>query len=344
MTFQCPKEFPHALRFVRAKRESYLVAVPFRVLNEWFGGIVSHEKKKITVGRDQEEARAYGQRGLNVKRAQAIAEYVKKNREDYFLPPVVVSFDGSSEFKPHGTKGALRPTGTLSLGSEEEPANAHPIDGQHRISGCVLAYRADTSLAEECLPVMLVCSRGKAQDRQAFADINSTSCKVSLGSNVLFNGRDERAVWVQNLEESGLAPLVDFKNPTPKNGKLFCVAGLYAVAKECKDEFTFQTFVKTYNAILTTHGKDCFGRPSSVVKDGVFTSIVIQTAMARVMNASELMPETMWKIYEAYYWTRDEWEGICVFNGALSKSSKLVNDTAHAMQRVISSLKNEAAS
>lgn len=50
---------------------------------------------------------------------------------------------------------------------------------------------------------------------------------------------------------------------------------------------------------------------------------------------SGAIAETIEQIFYKCDWRRETWEGICVFNGALSKSAKLVNDTAQAIKRAL---------
>lgn len=305
------------LRFVQAKRERYVCAIPFGDLaKKFFPELVSRDSKgkKVFPGAQQIAMQAYGQRGLNVIRAQDIAAYITKN-EDWILPPIVLSVDGDMEYDKE--KGVL----TIS-----EDALWHIIDGQHRTAGAILSCLGERLLEMHSLPAMIVYSRGKGQDRQAFADINGNSCKVSLGKNVLFNGRDERARWVQNLEDNALVQgYCDFKNATPKGGKVFCVAGLYAMAQEFASEAEYISAVQTSGLALKAH-----------VESGIFGSIVVQAAVCRVAAmGSGAIAETIEQIFYKCDWRRETWEGVCVFNGALSKSAKLVNDTAQRIRRVM---------
>lgn len=303
------------LNFLQGGRERFLCAVPFRdLLQKFFPELLDTAGKKVSAGEQQAAMQAYGQRGLNVKRAEDIARYVAAN-DAWILPPIVLSLNGDAVFDPK--KGKL----TVS-----EEVLWHIVDGQHRTAGAILAYLKSKKCEFECLPAMVIISSGKSADRQAFADINGNSCKVTLGKNVLFNGRDERARWVQNLEDNALVKdFCDFKNTTPKGGKVFCVAGLYAMAQEFASEAEFITAVQTSGLALKAH-----------VESGIFGSVVVQTAVCRVAAmGSGAIAETIEQIFYKCDWRRECWEGVCVFNGALSKSAKLVNDTAQRIRKVM---------
>lgn len=291
--------------FVHAKRERYLTALTFADVRRLFGEMLSIDRKKVFAGELQAAMKEHGQRALNVKRAQDIARYIKANPDDWILPPVVLSIDGECQYK----------NGSLQI---DPDASWHIVDGQHRTAGALLAVLDDPLLEFVGLPAMLVTTYGKAQDRQAFADINGNSCKVSLGKNVLFNGRDERARWVQNLEDNHLLRVYcDFKNNTAKGGAFFSVAGLYAMAKEFAEEHLFTSTLQA-SALARTEEH----------LSGIFGSIVVQTALCRVVSGSTEPVADVVEAVAALDWSRESWEGVCVFNGALSKSGKLVTDTA----------------
>ncbi len=322
------------IRMVQAKRECYLVSVPIRTLTHLFDlAGASLNKKKVSLGDGQAEMKAWGQRDLNPKRVLQIKDYVLTNREDYVLPPPTVSIDGASAWKNGAVTLTPRPHGVLG----PKPLRIHVIDGQHRLAGLQLACSADPSIGEEHIGLFLRIMRSQSLDRQAFADINSTPCKVPLGRNVLFNGRDPIAAIVQELtREKTLTEYIDADHPSPRKPKLIAASGLYAMVKALLTSPSVDKFLgqnddyDTYREFVVPYFEEML--PLCRTIDGIFSSLVVQTGFMQFvfdMRNKRENPES-WEAVcarvAAIDWSRENWEGACVFGGALSKSDKLVSN------------------
>lgn len=312
--------------FVSSGKFRFLTALRFEDVRSMFGDLVGGDGKKVCRGEGAAHLMEHGQRELNIKRAQEIAKYIRDNKRNFVLPPIVISVDIESPEGLNFKDGH----GNIAI---NEGAKLHIIDGQHRTAGVIMALRADPTLALENLPVYIVVCNERQEDRQAFADINATPCKVPLGKNVLFNGRDKHASWVQNLDTHEAKGRIEWKKPNAKLPQTHSVPGLYAMAKECKSE---EVFREVFGAV----GK----MPAE--ENGIFQSIVMQTALARLLDSchrkvdyhSDTLAEMLWSKGD---FSREAWEGVCVFNGVLSKSSKLVNDTYQKLREMLEGIDEE---
>lgn len=299
----------------QAGRECYVAFLDFAELATLKSLVSLDAKKRVEATIEAAEMATYGQRALEPKRVCAIRDYVAKNQDNYVLPPITLSIDQDNGV----VDGKLR----IARG-----AKLHIIDGQHRMAACELLA---AQLPEHQLGVFIIQTKRQSEDRQAFADINSTAKIVPMAKNIMFNGRDERAVWVQNLERyEPISRYVDWKAVCPRKGKLLAAAGLYAIAKEFGEEKSFRCFLEHYLPV------------AEKLNQPVFSALVVMCAYARLFEyvnfprdndeaAGHAKP--CWEEYVNSHavtkidWSREAWEGICVFNGALSKSSKLVQDT-----------------
>jgi DGQHR domain-containing protein len=315
--------------FVSTGKFRFLTAIKFEEVRSMFGDILGGDGKKVCRGEGAAQLMEHGQRELNVKRAKEIAKYIRDNKRGFVLPPIVISI--GCDFDEEISKADFAAGhGKLNI---HEGAKLHIIDGQHRTAGVIMALREDPSLALESLPVYIVCNSERQDDRQHFADINATPCKVPLGKNVLFNGRDKHAAWVQNLDSHESKARIEWKKPNAKLPQTHSVPGLYAMAKECKSE---QVFHEVFGAMSRTPAQE----------NGIFHSIVVQTALARLLDSyyrkcdyhSDQLVDMLWAKGD---FSRDAWEGVCVLNGALSKSAKLVNDTYQKLREMLEDIEEQ---
>jgi len=150
------------------------------------------------------------QRPLQPRHAQAIADYVLSERENYVLGALVYAVENSPAFD--GKRGV----GELVL----DPADMYwSIDGQHRHRGLQLAIADDPALGDEVSAVLIYVEPDLDNRRQMFADMNGKAKRVTRSQNVFFDSRDVFSRVARQLAlEEPLAKHVEFHSASPKRG------------------------------------------------------------------------------------------------------------------------------
>lgn len=136
------------------------------------------------------------QRSLARKRITDLVEYLRE--DDHFfsaltlimLPrhlehPVEDSSDFS--FEPHQKDGFVAKTGTLRFSGS---IRLFPADGQHRARAGIRALTTNPTLADECVPVVLLPYVNPDQVRQLFSDLNLNAKPVNKTIGYAFDSRD----------------------------------------------------------------------------------------------------------------------------------------------------------
>lgn len=123
------------------------------------------------------------QRLLKAPRVPEIANYIL-NHDDYVFSSLTVSVDTDEvEFEE------LQPGS--SVGILDLPLEAKYIvnDGQHRVAGISEALKAEPSLKDDAISVVILPDGGLQRSQQIFSDLNRTVHKTSKSLDILFDHR-----------------------------------------------------------------------------------------------------------------------------------------------------------
>ena len=174
------------MRGVQAGREFFVIMCPLRYLPRLF----LFDEEDVPP-----ELRA--QRALNRNRLPGLVRYITENRDDYVFSALTASVDGSLVFEPSDSD----PTHGQRLGTLRISMDSRFLinDGQHRRAAIEEALRADPTLAEETIAIVIFADEGLARSQQMFADLNRHAVRPSRSIGVLYDHRDD---------DSGIARLV----------------------------------------------------------------------------------------------------------------------------------------
>lgn len=185
--------FP-AVSGIQASKEYYVAQVPYRQLVRLF----TFDDEELV----PPQLRA--QRKLNETRAEAIGDYMLNNTAEYVLPSITASVDQSMRFEPYAPGQAL---GQLRI-----PMDATLLinDGQHRRRGIEKAIKKNPRLKDETIAVVIYFDQGLQRSQQMFADINNNQVKPSSALNLVYNHRDPFAAWIKELlQRPGMRRIAD---------------------------------------------------------------------------------------------------------------------------------------
>ena len=163
------------------------------------------------------------QREVNVKRAQAFADYLVDNYKRFFIIPTVTGVVSAKsnkrpEFEPMAEDAKVghlwvSMCNTIKL-----------FDGQHRMTGIDIALEMFIDKLEEIgfdlanvdIPVMLYTNLTLKERQLGFTDINQNLAKPQQSISDAFNSRDPLPVLARQLAEQCVAfkDCVDFEHNT----------------------------------------------------------------------------------------------------------------------------------
>lgn len=161
-----------------------------------------------------------GQRPLDNKRVNEIAEYVISNPTDYTFNSLVVAVGTDVEFSGD-TIGVLK----LPIDSV-----CRIVDGQHRWNGIKQAIQENPSLKSDTISVVFFLG-DLDRVRQIFSDLNQFAKKVSKSTAIAFDGRGEKAI-IANALFNEIPLFRRYVDPhadtvSPSSSKLFSLNHLY---------------------------------------------------------------------------------------------------------------------
>jgi DGQHR domain-containing protein len=137
------------------------------------------------------------QRPLDPRHADAIADYIRDNPDEYVIGALTFAVDRELPFKPlDGGENSEFSLGVLSLSLG---ANVHSLDGQHRREAIIKLQSESQSLSTDSTAVIFYVEPDLTKKRQMFSDMNSTSKKVSKSLNISFDNRDPFARAAKDL-------------------------------------------------------------------------------------------------------------------------------------------------
>jgi DNA sulfur modification protein DndB len=175
------------------------------------------------------------QRRLKDGRVPDIASYIL-DHEDWIFSSLTVSFDDRfSKFaainSEHPDIGILElPLGTVFTVN----------DGQHRAAGIAEALKADSTLGDHSISVVLIPNRDLKRSQQMFSDLNRTVHKTSKSLDILYDHRDPlNRITLAVIEQ---VPLFkgrvdkDAVSLSPKSRHFATLSGLYAANEQLLGE------------------------------------------------------------------------------------------------------------
>lgn len=206
-----------AVRGTQAGRDCYVTMCPFALVPKLFpvDGIELAP-----------ELRA--RRALNVARVPEIARYLKSRAKSYVLSALTASVDAKLRFEPAGAKDQRTAPGRLFV-----PMTARFLlhDGVHRAAAIAAAVRAQPSLENETISLVLFADPGLKRAEQIFTDLKSNESHGGRSSSILHDHTDEMA----RLTRAVVASVPLFASHTEmhrtkisnRSLKLFTLSGIY---------------------------------------------------------------------------------------------------------------------
>ena len=224
------------------------------------------------------------QRELNPRRATAIAEYVKSNKETYVLPALTISLIKSGK---RVVKWEPIDEGEM-FGEIYIPRNFNILlnDGQHRhaaITELMADYKNGIS---DTIALTVYQDVEKHQADQMFVDINLNAVKPAGSINTLFNHRDPWATLAVAVSKKAkiLTGRTEYEkaNCTGKSDKVF---SLKAIESFCKSMLPYQPDSENMEENVTYISK---------VFDGLYDSISDWNDFSYMPDGSHLVkPDTI---------------------------------------------------
>lgn len=241
--------FP-AIKGKQAKRDFFVIMCPLSILS------------KLFIFNDEDlppEQRA--QRIINKSRVPEMASYILNNVNDYVFSSVTASIDGDVIFEP-SPLGLSDKIGMLRVSMD---SRLLINDGQHRRAAIEEALKADPSLANESISVVLYIDEGLKRSQQIFADLNKHAVNVSKSIGILYDSRDPIALITKTLLDKNqlLKNYTDKENPSLSkfSTKLFTLSSIYATNKKLLHKIDLnninaQEFVNEFWDVLCTNMKE----------------------------------------------------------------------------------------
>jgi len=207
--------FP-AVKGNQAGRDYFVIMCPLKVL------------PKLFIFNDEElSPEIRSQRTLNKQRIPEISEYILKNRNDYVFSSLTASMDGKYEFTPFDDE-TFSSIGILKINMDSQLLIN---DGQHRKHALDEALKADSSLENETISIVLFIDEGLKRSQQIFSDLNKHAVNVSKSISITFDHRDPISKLTKDIifNNEKLYEYTDLENSTlPKfSNKLFTISNFY---------------------------------------------------------------------------------------------------------------------
>lgn len=334
--------FP-AMRGQQAAREFFVIMCPLRYLPRLFMFDETDVPPQLRA-----------QRALNKSRLPGLVDYLLENRDDYVFSALTASVDGNMTFEAYdgGTHGDR--LGVLHMAMD---SRFLINDGQHRRAAIEEAMKADPSLGEETIPIVIFSDEGLARSQQMFADLNRHAVRPAKSIGVLYDHRDD---------DSGIARLVvidsDFYRSvvemerstlSPRSRKLFTLSALYGATQSLLTGLQFPDVAEAADVARAYWEMVAEQIPEwqavrkgnmsagEVRQEFIHSHGIALAAMGRVGNTllSASTQPSDWEPYVANLssidWTRANsglWEGRAMIGGRVSKASMNVALTTNALR------------
>jgi len=294
------------------------------------------------------------QRALNKSRLPGLVDYLLENRDDYVFSALTASVDGGMTFEAYDGGGHGDRLGVLHIAMD---SRFLINDGQHRRAAIEEAMKADPTLGEETIPIVIFSDEGLARSQQMFADLNRHAVRPAKSIGVLYDHRDD---------DSGIARLVvidsDFYRSvvemerstlSPRSRKLFTLSALYGATQSLLTGLQFTNIAdaadiaRDYWEMVADQIPEWQavrkGNMSAgeVRQDFIHSHGIALAAIGRVGNTllcDNSQPES-WEPYVSRFssidWSRANsglWEGRAMIGGRVSKASMNVALTTNALR------------
>ena len=314
------------IRGIMGNIEYYLTDIPFIKVPKIFQPFF---ELKRTINNPLEKF----QREINETRVKQIEQYILEN-EEFVLPAVVVSIEGSFQFIPNKNNSKI---GKLIIES-----NAIWIinDGQHRIKAITNLvnlietynknkkalltkekqkvkkyYNRFTYIPYASLPIQILYSKSLENNQQIFSDINRNAKKTPKSLDILFDNRDTYATFLKELikNNSTLQDIIEFEKGTiPLNSpKAYTLVDLYNALKIIEDEKLFIEFI---DFILHKFSFDKEDKETYIYPYSIF--LIAYAKLTKELGTTPDIPLESLK--------KDNLEGICIFDGKIKKTPQTV--------------------
>lgn len=328
MPHQYHISFP-AILGIQAGRIYYSAMVPIRSLERMFYFCDEDLPQSMKA-----------QRTLNVRHANAIADYVVNNLDDYVLPSLVVSIDGESEFEPVSEQAPFHAVGLLKVSLD---AKLLINDGQHRRAGLIKALKEvkNKDIGYESISVVFFKDPGFHRSQQIFSDINSNSVKVSKGLTKLYDKKshDNKQVRLvcKNVEAFS-DPKIEFEknSVTGNSSKLFAYNALHEAISKTLDDAIDADWEKRVNLAIeywrAVEGLIPEWReipPKELRSDYLCTTAIALNALGLlgkellesvVLSGADISEKIINLSQVDWSKSHPQWEGRCLFGGAIAKN------------------------
>ena len=344
-----------AIEFSQGGRKMYLANVPFMAL-QYLNCFDTEDLPP--------EMRS--QREITSSRAIAIANYLidrNENNQPYIFNAATIGIDtslvdGSFDFE----------NGKLTI---PQDAFLSIYDGQHRITGTILAYASDPeTFINDSIPVIFTGYTTIEEAQQYFSDINANIAKVNASLTTLYDHTDAKAEIIRKLL-SGIPFLrnhVDKQKTTvsPKGSNIFTIVSLGNFVSNMFGDYNSDpkadkssidvsdddkvSIASKYWSILITNiseFKQVSDKKLSVSDlrtNTVFSATAVIEALGLVFNIVYKQNPENWEEainnlnFNKIDWSKlaTQWDGVLLVNGRMNKSKATVTAIAEMITELAS--------
>lgn len=212
--------FP-AIKGKQASRDYFIIMCPLKILSKLF-----------IFNNDDLPPEQRAQRIINKTRIPEMTSYIVNNPKDYVFSSLTASIDGEFIFE-NIDSSFDKNIGTLKVAMD---SRLLINDGQHRRAAIEEALKADDSLGDETISIVLFIDEGLKRSQQIFADLNKHAVNVSKSIGILYDSRDPIAMITKSLIENNnyLKHFTDKENPSLSkfSPKLFTLSSINETNKK----------------------------------------------------------------------------------------------------------------
>lgn len=334
--------FP-AMRGQQASREFFVIMCPLRYLPRLFMFDETDVPPQLRA-----------QRALNKSRLPGLVDYLLENREDYVFSALTASVDGGMTFEAYDGGSHGDRLGVLHIAMD---SRFLINDGQHRRAAIEEAMKADSSLGDETIPIVIFSDEGLARSQQMFADLNRHAVRPAKSIGVLYDHRDDDSgvARLTVIDSDFYRTVVEMERSTlsPRSRKLFTLSALYGATQSLLSGLQFPGVAEAADVARAYWEMvaDQFPEWQAVHKGNMSAGEVRQefihshgialAAIGRVGNTllSNNLQTDSWepsiKKLSSIDWTRANsslWEGRAMIGGRVSKASMNVVLTTNALR------------
>ena len=334
--------FP-AMRGQQAAREFFVIMCPLRYLPRLFMFDETDVPPQLRA-----------QRALNKSRLPGLVEYLLENRDDYVFSALTASVDGGMTFEAYGGGTHSDRLGVLHIAMD---SRFLINDGQHRRAAIEEAMKADPTLGDETIPIVIFSDEGLARSQQMFADLNRHAVRPAKSIGVLYDHRDDDSGIARLLviDSDFYRSVVEMERSTlsPRSRKLFTLSALYGATQSLLTGLQFTNIAEAADIARAYWEMVADQIPEwqavrkgnmsagEVRQDFIHSHGIALAAMGRVGNTllCESSNSESWEPHVSKLstidWSRANsglWEGRAMLGGRVSKASMNVALTTNALR------------